>query len=47
LKRIEAIKDTMTLKIYKFISRGLFEKDKPLFTLNLCLKIDMRPIGTE
>ena len=32
----------MTLKIYKFISRGLYEKDKLLFTLNLCLKIDMK-----
>lgn len=32
----------MTIKMYKFISRGLYEKDKPLFTLNLCLKIDMK-----
>ncbi|CAL6017562.1 Outer-arm_dynein gamma [Hexamita inflata] len=41
-KRIDAIKEYMTLKIYKFISRGLYEKDKQLFTLNLCLKIDMK-----
>lgn len=32
----------MTLKIFKYISRGLFEKDRVLFTLNLCLKIDMK-----
>jgi hypothetical protein len=36
------VKEYMTLKIYKFISRGLYEKDKQLFTLNLCLKIDMK-----
>lgn len=41
-KRIESIKEYMTLKIFKFISRGLFEKDRVLFTLNLCLKIDMK-----
>lgn len=41
-KRIDAIKDYMTLKIYKFITRGLFEKDKMLYTLNLCLKIDIK-----
>lgn len=41
-KRIEAIKEHMTYSIYQFISRGLFEKDKLLFTLNLCLKIDMK-----
>lgn len=41
-KRIDSIKEYMTLKIFKYISRGLFEKDKILFTLNLCLKIDMK-----
>lgn len=41
-KRIDLIKDYMTLKVYKFIQRGLYEKDKQLFTLNLCLKIDMK-----
>jgi len=40
--RIEAIKDYMTLKIFHFILRGLYEKDKQLFTMNLCLKIDMK-----
>jgi dynein heavy chain len=30
------------MKIYRFIARSLYEKDKPLFTLNLCLKIDMK-----
>lgn len=41
-QRVDAIKETMTMKIFKFISRGLFEKDKLLFALNLCLKIDMK-----
>ena len=32
----------MTFKLFKYIVRGLYERDKLLFSLNLCLQIDIR-----
>eukprot|EP00768_Dysnectes_brevis_P002834 gnl/Dysnectes_brevis/2072_a2396_807.p1 GENE.gnl/Dysnectes_brevis/2072_a2396_807~~gnl/Dysnectes_brevis/2072_a2396_807.p1 ORF type:complete len:4631 (+),score=1942.19 gnl/Dysnectes_brevis/2072_a2396_807:116-13894(+) len=41
-RRINNIIDHLTFKVFAFISRGLFESDKLLFVLQLCLKIDMQ-----
>ena len=32
----------MTLKMFRFVQCGLFEKDKVVFALSLCVKIDMK-----
>ena len=37
-KRVENIIDKLTFKVYQYISRGLFEKDKITFLLMVCLK---------
>jgi len=41
-KRIAAIISNMTIRIFQYISRGLYERDKLLFVLQLCLKVDLR-----
>jgi dynein heavy chain len=38
-KRCEDINAEHTLSVYKYTCRGLFEKDKLLFSLQLCLKV--------
>lgn len=37
--RVANIIKTMTYKVYRYISRGLFEKDKNTFKLMMCMKI--------
>ncbi|EDV90322.1 GH11347 [Drosophila grimshawi] len=41
-KRIKRIINYLTLEIYRYKSRGLFEKDKFLFVLLMALSIDLR-----
>ena len=38
-QRVENIIQTLTFKVFKYISRGLFEQDKTTFLLMICLKI--------
>jgi dynein heavy chain len=38
-KRVEIIIKYLTLYVYKYINRGLFEKDKTTFVLMVCFKI--------
>jgi len=37
--RVANIITTLTLKVYRYINRGLFERDKTTFKLMMCLKI--------
>jgi dynein heavy chain, axonemal len=37
--RVSNIIDTLTYKVYRYINRGLFEKDKITFKLMVCLKV--------
>ena len=37
--RVSNIINCMTLKVYRYINRGLFERDKVTFKLQMCLKI--------
>ena len=41
-KRILNIIDTLTLEVWKYTGRGLYEKDKMLYTLLTALKIDLQ-----
>lgn len=41
-KRIQSIIDTLTLETWKYTGRGLYEKDKLLYTLLTALKIDLQ-----
>jgi len=41
-KRILNIIDTLTLEVWKYTCRGLYEKDKMLYTLLTALKIDLQ-----
>jgi len=38
-KRVENIIDFLTYYVYRYVNRGLFEKDKITFTLIICMKI--------
>ena len=38
-KRVENIVDNLTLKVYNYISRGLFENHKVTFLMMICMKI--------
>lgn len=40
-QRISNIIEELTFSIYKYVTRGLFEKDKLLFVLQVALKIDV------
>eukprot|EP00698_Gefionella_okellyi_P008566 TRINITY_DN2129_c0_g2_i1.p1 TRINITY_DN2129_c0_g2~~TRINITY_DN2129_c0_g2_i1.p1 ORF type:complete len:4490 (+),score=1324.74 TRINITY_DN2129_c0_g2_i1:457-13926(+) len=40
-KRVHNIIDFSTFHIYKYIQRGLYEKDKPMYQLLMTLKIDL------
>ena len=40
-KRIAAIIETLTFEVWKYTGRGLYEKDKMLYTLLTALKIDV------
>ena len=42
MKRIQNIIESLTYEVWKYSSRGLYERDKNLFTLLLALKIDMQ-----
>jgi len=37
--RVKFIIDEMTEKVYRYINRGLFERDKVMFKLQMCLRI--------
>jgi dynein heavy chain len=37
--KVNNIIDTLTMKVYRYINRGLFEKDKITFKLMVCLRI--------
>jgi len=37
--RVDNIIDTLTYKVYRYISRGLFERDKVTFKLMISMKI--------
>ena len=37
--RVANIIKTLTYKVYRYISRGLFERDKNTFKLMVCMKI--------
>lgn len=37
--RVKNIKDELTMRTYRYINRGLFEKNKITFKLMMCLKI--------
>ena len=41
-KRIANIIETLTLEVWKYTGRGLYEKDKMLYTLLTALKIDLQ-----
>jgi len=38
-KRVELIIEYLTFQVYRYVNRGLFEKDKPTFKLMMCFKI--------
>ncbi len=38
-KRVEIIIEFLTLHVYRYVNRGLFEKDKNTFMLMMCFKI--------
>ena len=38
-ERVERIVTWLTMKVYRYINRGLFERDKTTFKLMMCLKI--------
>ncbi len=38
-KRVDNIIEYLTLFVYKYVNRGLFEKDKNTFKLMMCFKI--------
>ncbi|CAF3386329.1 unnamed protein product [Rotaria sp. Silwood1] len=42
VKRIQNIIESLTYEVWKYSSRGLYERDKNLYTLLLALKIDMQ-----
>ncbi|CAF1560401.1 unnamed protein product, partial [Adineta ricciae] len=42
VKRIQNIIESLTYEVWKYTSRGLYERDKNLYTLLLALKIDMQ-----
>ncbi|CAF0865917.1 unnamed protein product [Didymodactylos carnosus] len=42
VKRIQNIIDSLTYEVWKYCARGLYERDKTLYTLLLALKIDMQ-----
>ncbi|CAF0945608.1 unnamed protein product [Adineta steineri] len=42
VKRIQNIIESLTYEVWKYSSRGLYERDKVLYTLLLALKIDMQ-----
>lgn len=42
MKRIQNIIESLTYEVWKYTSRGLYERDKNLYTLLLALKIDMQ-----
>jgi dynein heavy chain len=37
--RVANITQWLTRKVYRYINRGIFEKDKVMFKLMMCLKI--------
>lgn len=37
--RVKSIIDAMTKKVYRYINRGLFERDKVTFKLQMCLRV--------
>ncbi|OON14709.1 ATPase family protein, partial [Opisthorchis viverrini] len=41
-KRIAIVIDYMTYRVWKYVIRGLYEVDKPVFSLLLALKIDLK-----
>ena len=38
-KRVDHIIEYLTFHVYKYVNRGLYEKDKPTFKLMICFKI--------
>jgi len=39
VKRVENISKNLTYKVYRYVDRGLFERDKQIFLLMICFKI--------